>query len=102
MLQLESNPRAIAMRNVSIQEFEEHPAELLAEVESGQRLTVIRGGKAVAEFHPVVDSDASAKKIRRAEAGARLLALMEKGIDLGGLRIESRDELYEREPYIHG
>ncbi len=89
------------MRNVSIQEFEEHPAKLLAEVESGQRLTVIRGGKAIAEFRPVIDSAASVTQTGRAEAGARLLALMEKGIDLGGLKIESRDELYQREPEVH-
>lgn len=38
------------VRSVSIQELEEHTAELVAEVEAGNRLTLIRGGKTVAEI----------------------------------------------------
>ena len=89
------------MRSVSIKELEEHTAELVAEVEAGNRLTLIRGGKAVAEVVPLTGTSIRPTEAERAAAGERLIAIMEKGIDLEGIRIENRDELYEREPHLH-
>jgi antitoxin (DNA-binding transcriptional repressor) of toxin-antitoxin stability system len=86
------------MRNVSIEELEEHTADLISEVEAGHRLTLVRGGKAIAD---IVPREAEPTEAERAAAVAELLAMMRKGIDLGGLRIDNRDELYEREPYVH-
>jgi antitoxin (DNA-binding transcriptional repressor) of toxin-antitoxin stability system len=87
------------MRSVSLEEFEEHTAELVAEVEAGNRLTLIRGGKAIAE---VVPSVGSSEPIWRDEK-ERLKAIdgvMEKlrhGYDLGGFKITDRDALYDRD-----
>ena len=40
------------MRSISIQEFEQDPAACIAEAEAGQRLVLLRGGKAVVEITP--------------------------------------------------
>ncbi len=93
MLQLESNPRAMDMRNVSIQEFEEHPADFFAEVEAGSRLTIVRGGKAVVTMSPV-RSGQQENNAKQEAARRRLLAIMDQGIDLGGTA-PSRDEMHE-------
>jgi antitoxin (DNA-binding transcriptional repressor) of toxin-antitoxin stability system len=86
------------MRNVSIEELEEHTADLISEVEAGHRLTLVRSGKAIAD---IVPRESEPSEEERIAAGVELLAMMRKGIDLGGLRIDNRDELYEREPYVH-
>ncbi len=41
------------MSTVSLQELEADPAGLLDRVEAGERLVVSRGGRPVAELHPV-------------------------------------------------
>jgi antitoxin (DNA-binding transcriptional repressor) of toxin-antitoxin stability system len=86
------------MRNVSIEELEEHTADLISEVEAGHRLTLVRGGRAIAD---IVPREGEPTEAERVAAGERLLEIIRKGIDLGGLRITNRDELYEREPYSH-
>jgi antitoxin (DNA-binding transcriptional repressor) of toxin-antitoxin stability system len=83
------------VRNVSVEEFEEHTAELVAEVEAGARLTLVRGGKAVATMAPAEQLTIPDEAAREA-AMARLFAIMDKGIDLQGLHID-RDELYSRD-----
>lgn len=112
------------MRNVSIQELEADAAGLISEVEAGQRLTLIRGGKAVAEIVPHSDALAAdqtraadfqemvaggepttyEQRQRTAEEGMthdqaveQLMTTLEKGFDLGGFKITNRDELYERD-----
>jgi prevent-host-death family protein len=81
------------MRSVSIKELEEHTAELVAEVEAGNPLTLIRSGRAVAAVIPIANTAAHPTEAARSAARARLIALMEQGINLGGLRV-NRDELY--------
>ena len=41
------------MSTVSLQDLERDPAGLLARVEAGESLVVVRGGRAVAELRPV-------------------------------------------------
>jgi prevent-host-death family protein len=41
------------MSTVSLQDLQQNPAALLDRVEAGERLVVVRGGRAVAELRPV-------------------------------------------------
>jgi antitoxin (DNA-binding transcriptional repressor) of toxin-antitoxin stability system len=87
-----------AMRNVSVQEFEEHPGDFFAEVEAGTRLTIVRDNKPVVTMEPVtaaVKRPIYEETPREQEARKRLLALMDEGIDLGG-KAPSREEMHER------
>jgi antitoxin (DNA-binding transcriptional repressor) of toxin-antitoxin stability system len=91
------------MRQISIQEFEQDPKACLAEVEAGHGLTLLRGGKPVVDISPASDIDDLLSgqvwktEDERLAAGAELMNLLRTGFDLGGLRIENRDELYERD-----
>jgi len=73
-------------------------AESLEELESGNRLVLIRGGKPIAEIVPLAldPEDAAAKEQRRMEAAERLKAIMDKGFDMGVVW-NGRDELYDRD-----
>jgi len=87
------------MRNVSIQELEEHTAELVAEAEAGSRFTLIRGGRAVAELVPasVNSGQQWATEDERVQAIDQLMETMRRGYDLGGFKITDRDALYDRD-----
>jgi prevent-host-death family protein len=87
------------MRSISIQEFEKDPKACIAEAEAGQRLILVRGGKPVAELVPASETQATqeAKEQKRLAAVRRLTEIMDKGVNLGGLKITNRDELYERD-----
>lgn len=41
------------MSTISVQQLQQDPATLLDRVEAGERLVVMRGGRAVAELRPV-------------------------------------------------
>ncbi len=89
------------MRSVSIEEFERDTEGCIAEAEAGQRLILMRGGKAVAEIGPAPEVEETkqlwtSEEERRA-AAAKFLAILDKGYDLGGFKIENRDELYDRD-----
>lgn len=81
------------MRNVSIQELEADTDSLISEVEAGQRLTLIRGGKAVADIVPHTQTAATEES--RAAAFREMLAVMNSGLDLGGKPF-SYEERHER------
>jgi antitoxin (DNA-binding transcriptional repressor) of toxin-antitoxin stability system len=83
------------MRSISIQEFEQDPKACIAEAEAGQRLVLVRGGKAVVEITPVAES-AQTISAERSAALDRLSAIMDKGYDMG-LVWNGRDELYDRD-----
>jgi prevent-host-death family protein len=87
------------MRSISIQDFEKDPKACIAEAEAGQRLILVRGGKPVAEIVPASETDSTqeAKEQKRLEALQRLVEMMDRGVHLGGLRIDNRDELYDRD-----
>lgn len=95
------------MRQLSVQEFEDDPKGYLAQAEAGQRLVLHRGGKAVLEIGPSPgvqrggewrgdeEEETQPSSEERQAAVKRLMLKLNKGYDLGGLRIENRDELYE-------
>ncbi len=83
------------MRQISAQLLD-HDA--LVELESGHRLQLVQGGRTIAEIVPVSGAnEVDAKEQKRLEAVERLMEIMERGINLGGLKITDRDELYERD-----
>ncbi len=87
------------MRNVSIQELEQHTAQLVAEVEAGNRLTLIRGGRAVAELVPPAADTVSrwTTEEERLAAIDKVMNKHQQGYDLGGFKIIDRDALYDRD-----
>ena len=87
------------MRTVSIQELEQHTAQLVAEVEAGNRLTLIRGGKAVGELIPHAAESASqwTTEDERLAAIDKVMDKLHQGYDLGGFKITDRDALYDRD-----
>ena len=81
------------MRQVSLREANQNFSSCIAEVEAGERLVLLRRGKPVAEIIPY-----SAKKRldpKREAARKELIALMCKGIPMGGVP-PTRDEMHER------
>ena len=71
------------MRELSMQEAPEHFLSWVAEVEAGERIVVTRDGERVAEIRPytgVAELDA-----KREAARKELLAIMDEGLDLGGV-----------------
>jgi antitoxin (DNA-binding transcriptional repressor) of toxin-antitoxin stability system len=92
------------MRSISIQEFEKDPKACIAEAEAGQRLILVRGGRAVVEINPGTGSTIEPEtpqlwktEEERLAAGAELMKIMRKGFNLGGLKVTDRDELYDRD-----
>jgi len=82
------------MRQVQLQDAEEHFAALVAEAEAGESLTIVRDGKAVAQIIPFPESHNP--QAERKAALERLDALMAKGYDMG-VAWNGRDELYDRD-----
>jgi hypothetical protein len=75
--------------------------ESVRELAAGQRLQLVFDKVTVAEIVPV-NLDALAEQQRqhverRRLARERLLAIMDRGIDMGGFKITNRDELYDRD-----
>lgn len=83
------------MRQISAQLLDQ---ESLRELESGHRLELVQSGKTIAEIVPLSSSNSSehldVNEQTRLEAIRRLKEIMDQGINLGGLRITNRDELY--------
>ena len=69
------------MRHVSLREANQNFSACIAEVEAGEPLVLMRRGKPVAEIIPYSGSKPDPK---REAARKKLLAIMDKGIDLGG------------------
>lgn len=80
------------MKQVSAREANQHFSKLLAEVADGQEVVITRRGKPVARLSPV----GTAKDRKRREAAIkRMIAHLERGVNLGGIRA-TRDEMHER------
>jgi antitoxin (DNA-binding transcriptional repressor) of toxin-antitoxin stability system len=84
------------MRNVQLAEAEDHLADLVCEAEAGESLTILRGDKPVARIIPF-RADTAPDESQRQAAVQRLIALMERGIDMGGFKIANRDQVYDRD-----
>lgn len=81
------------MKTVTLTEANQQFSALVREAErSGATYAITRRGKVVAELRAVRRRSAG-----RSAAQRRIVALMRKGMDLGGLRIDRRDALYERD-----
>ncbi len=85
------------MRQVSAQLLD---PESLIELKSGHRLQLVQGGRTIAEIVPALQSEESQfwkSEEERLSSGKELMDILHKGFDLGGFRIENRDELYDRD-----
>lgn len=79
------------MRSITAQEANQAFARILKEAESGQSLVITRRGKPVAVLSPYP----APHQHDREAAIERIVALMRKGLALGGQHF-SRDEMHER------
>jgi len=85
------------MRQVQLHEEEQQFAALVAEAEAGESLTILRGGKPVAQIIPFPQQASETHtEEERLEGARQLQALMDKGFDLG-IVWNGRDELYDRD-----
>ena len=79
------------MRKVGAREANQHFSELLREAEAGTEVLITRNGRPVARLLP---TRKSTKSKARQKALAELMALLEKGVDLGGRRF-SRSDMHD-------
>lgn len=73
------------MKTISFTEFRKHASNLLSEVENGEKLLIMRYGKAIAEISPVLDNE---KELSWKKEGLRLPI---KGAALSSAIIEERE-----------
>jgi prevent-host-death family protein len=85
------------MSSVGAREANRSFSKILKEAENGKTVTITRNGKAVARLVPMAIQPTVSKmsKKEREKARARLMALLEKGFDLGGGPY-SRDDMHDR------
>ena len=81
------------MRQVQLHEEEQQFAALVAEAEAGESLTILRHGKPVAQIIPFPTNERLNPD--REAARKEWLAIMQKGIPMGGVP-PTRDEMHER------
>ena len=70
-------------------------SKILKEAENGETVTITRNGKPVARLVPMAIPPLAKSKKEREKARADLMALLEKGFDLGGGPY-SRDDMHDR------
>jgi antitoxin (DNA-binding transcriptional repressor) of toxin-antitoxin stability system len=87
------------MVSISIHELSERSEDVVTELRAGHTLELLQGGKRIAEVVPVAQGAPNkwASEEERLAAVADFRAWLDKGIDLGGFKIENRDELYDRD-----
>ncbi len=81
------------MRTVSLMTANQEFSQLIKEVEGGKRLIITRRGRPVAILAPHRGEKTADPEWT--SAYRRMMARLEKGAQLGGLRVE-RKELYDR------
>ena len=89
------------MNYIPLAEVGDKLPELLEKVEQGEEFAVTRDGKTIATLTPKgaqekADKSTGEDDPKRAAARRRVMANMEEGVHLGGLRID-REELYGRD-----
>ena len=85
------------MRQVQLQEVEEHAADLIAHAEAGESITILKAGRPIAQIIPFPDSAPEVfSEAERQAARAELKAITARGYDLGVVW-NGRDELYDRD-----
>jgi hypothetical protein len=70
------------MLSVSIEELAKHSETISSELRAGHSLKLLQGGKRVGEIHP---SPPEPSEEQREAAWKRMLAIMDSGLDLGGV-----------------
>lgn len=75
-------------------------SRLIREVESGQGFVVTRRGRPVARILP--SGEDRTEDPRWVAACERMKARLREGVSLGGLRIEDRDALHDRDDHFRG
>lgn len=81
------------MRSVSLREANQQFSKLIASVEEGKSFVITRRGRPIARLSPHAHDKASDPRWQAALR--RMIARLEEGADLGGLKVV-RDELYDR------
>lgn len=80
------------MKTVPARQANQAFSKLLAEAEAGEEIVITRRGLAVAKLVPVTARDAGSA---RQAAVRRMIARMERGARLGGIKVP-REEIYQR------
>lgn len=80
------------MKTVPARQANQAFSKLLAEAEAGEEIVITRRGIAVAKLVPVTARDAGSA---RQAAVRRMIARMERGARLGGIKVP-REEIYQR------
>jgi prevent-host-death family protein len=81
------------MKQVSLRDANQNFSRYIAEVEDGERITLLRRGRPVADIIP--HSTKRRLEPKREAARRRLLTLLDEGLHLGGKPM-TRDEMHER------
>ena len=81
------------MRTVSLMTANQEFSKLIKEVEQGEGFVITRRGRPIAKLLPHAADKAS--DAAWVQAHKRMMARLDEGARLGGLRIE-RDELHDR------
>lgn len=81
------------MRTVSVATANQEFLKLIKDVESGEGILITRRGRPIAKLVPHVGDRMADPEW--AAACRRMIAHLEKGVRLGGLRVD-REELYDR------
>ena len=84
--------RTSGMKTVSAREANQQFSRLLGRVADGEEIVITRRGQPVATLSPYRGRTMTAE---RKAAVERMLALMERGFPMGGIRA-TRDEMHER------
>ena len=80
------------MKTVPAREANQAFSRLLREAAAGEEIVITRWGEPVAKL---VAFNADTQVEKRKRAAERLIRRLNKGVDLGGLRV-NRDQLYDR------
>jgi len=86
---------AKAQKTVAAREANQHFSRLLARAQRGETITITKYGAPVARLAPGIHPPLARTKRQRDAAVHQLIALLRKGLPLGGVRV-NRDEIYDR------
>ena len=84
-----------ALRPVSLKQANQQFSRLIREVESGEGFVITRRGRPVARILP--NDEVRTRDPQWVAAYEQMKARLRKGAPLGGLRIEDRDALHDRD-----
>lgn len=83
------------LRPLSLKEANQQFSRLIREVESGEGFVITRRGRPIARILP--NDDVRTRDPQWVTAYERMKARLREGVSLGGLRIEDRDALHDRD-----